>query len=60
MVHLKFIVEDDYMVMSRCEFHRQLVTDSNKVKGGGLYRYDKDKKCYILFGTSQEFGKSFN
>lgn len=55
----KFIIETDdelgdCLIIARCTFHKQLVTDEKKVKGGGWWRKEND--TFILFGCSTDFG----
>lgn len=52
----KFIVEGDNLIIAKCTFHKQLVTDPAKVKGGGLWDWDKEKKEFLLYGDSVDFG----
>ena len=56
MVYSKFIIEGDNLIMSKCTFHKQLVTNKDLVKGGGWFRFDDDKKAFILGGSSHDFG----
>jgi Janus/Ocnus family (Ocnus) len=55
----KFICEDDFLILSKCTYHKQLVTDSTKVKGGGWFKYDSIDKSFTFFGTSEDFGRAF-
>lgn len=55
----KFIIETDdelgdCLIIAKCTYHKQLVTDEKKVKGGGWWRKEND--TFILFGDSSEFG----
>ena len=56
MVHSKFIIEGENLIMAKCTFHKQLATDKEKVKGGGWFRFDDNKKAFILGGSSHDFG----
>jgi hypothetical protein len=56
MIHSKFIVEDGDIIIGRVDFHKKLVTDKSKVRGGGMYRMNHDKKEIVLSGMSYEFG----
>ena len=56
MVHSKFIIEGENLIMAKCTFHKQLATDKEKVKGGGWFRFDDKKKAFILGGSSHDFG----
>ncbi len=57
----KFIIEtdgqgEDYLVVAKCTYHKQLAFDPTKVKGGGWWALDKD--IFTLFGESHDFGKA--
>lgn len=59
----KYIIETDdelgnCLILSKCSFHHELVTDKNKVKGGGWFKYDSSKNMFIFFGDSHEFGQA--
>ena len=59
----KFIIETDAelgdcLVIAKCTYHNQLVTDKTKVKGGGWWRLDKNTNTFILYGDSYEYGKA--
>jgi hypothetical protein len=60
----KFIIETDdeegdCLIIARCTFHKQLVTDISKVKGGGFWSLDEnDKTTYTLYGSSHDFGRA--
>ena len=55
-VYPKFIIEENNLIIGKCTFHKQLANDITKVKGGGWFRYDKDKNTFILGGKSHDFG----
>lgn len=60
-VHPKFIIETDdikgdCLIISKCTYHKQLVTDSSKVKGGGWWSLDIENELFTLFGESVDFG----
>jgi hypothetical protein len=62
-VYPKFIIETDEqdgdcLIISKCTYHRQLVTINEKVKGGGWWTLDRDNKIFTLFGQSEEFGRA--
>jgi hypothetical protein len=42
--------------MAKCTYHKQLATNKDDVKGGGWFRFDADKKEFILGGSSHDFG----
>lgn len=52
----KFIVEGDNLIIAKCTFHKQLVTDESKVKGGGLWNWDKERREFKLYGESTDYG----
>ncbi len=52
----KFIVEDGCLIIRKVTFHKEMVIDKSKVKGGGWFRYDKETNTFILYGESVDFG----
>lgn len=59
----KFIIETDnvsgdFLLVSKCTFHKELATDLTKVKGGGWWTFDEKKSTFILHGESQDFGRA--
>jgi hypothetical protein len=54
----KFIVEGNNLIIAKCTYHKQLVTDKDQVKGGGLWMLDRDKKEFLLYGDSFDFGRA--
>jgi hypothetical protein len=52
----KFIVEGNELIIGKCTYHKQLATDITKVKGGGLWEWDRDNKVVTLYGSSDDFG----
>jgi hypothetical protein len=50
----KFIVEGDNLIIAKCTYHKQLVIETEKVKGGGWWSL-KDK-TFTLSGDSHDFG----
>ena len=59
----KFIIETraekgDCLIIAKCTYHKQLVTDVSKVKGGGWWTMDRERTTFTLHGDSQEFGKA--
>ncbi len=54
----KFIIEDGCIILSKCTFHSQLVTDKTKVNGGGWFRYIPTDHHFIFHGDSNDFGKA--
>tara|TARA_R110000796_G_scaffold118353_4_gene231979 strand:- start:3454 stop:3753 length:300 start_codon:yes stop_codon:yes gene_type:complete len=55
MVYFKFIIESENLIMAKCTYHKQLAKNKEQVKGGGWFRYDEDKKAFILGGSSYDF-----
>jgi hypothetical protein len=47
----KFIVEGNELIIGQCTYHKQLATDTAKVKGGGLWKWDREKKECMLHNT---------
>ena len=58
MVFSKFIVEGNNLIMAKCTYHKQLATDKTKVKGGGWFKFDADKRAFIFGGESHDFGRA--
>lgn len=56
MVFSKFIIQGENLIMAKCQFHKQLATDIDEVKGGGAFRYDKENNAFIFSGASHDFG----
>jgi hypothetical protein len=59
----KFIIETDEelgdcLIISKCTFHKELVTNKDKVKGGGWYRINLEAKTITLGGESHDFGEA--
>ena len=54
----KFIIEDDKLILMKVTFHKNIVVNKNKVKGGGWFTFDLNTKTYTLFGESHDFGKA--
>jgi hypothetical protein len=52
----KFIIEDGNLILSKCIYHKDLVTDETKVKGGGLFKYNAEKNMFTLYGASFDYG----
>jgi len=57
MLHSKYILEDGNLVLGKVEFHKVLVEIKENVRGGGLFRFDLDKKECLFFGESHDFGR---
>ena len=54
----KFIIEDDCLILAKVSYHKNLVTDKAKVKGGGWFRFVQETNTFIFHGDSQDFGKA--
>lgn len=61
MVFPKFIIETDdqegdCIILAKCTYHKELVTDNTKVKGGGWWNFNDDNTEIHLHGKSEDFG----
>ncbi len=59
----KFIIETDdelgdCLILSKRTYHKELITNKDKVKGGGWFRYEKETNTFIFGGESHDFGKA--
>ena len=54
----KFIIEDDKLILMKVIFHKEIVTDESKVKGGGWFKYLNDTNMFVFSGESHDFGKA--
>jgi hypothetical protein len=59
----KFIIETDdnegdCLIVAKCTYHKQLVTEISKVKGGGWWTLDRDNSIFTLYGDSHDFGRA--
>jgi hypothetical protein len=57
----KFIIETDdelgdCLILSKVTYHKQIATDIDKVKGGGLFSLEHDTNTIVLSGESYDFG----
>jgi hypothetical protein len=55
----KFIIETDdelgdCLIIGKCTYHKQMVFNKLKVKGGGWWT--KKDNTFILYGQSEDFG----
>lgn len=57
---LKFIIENGKIILGVVAKHSELMQTDNKenVIGGGFCLYDYERKTFIFFGSSSEFGKA--
>jgi len=59
----KFIIETndelgDCLIVAKCTYHKQLVSDITKTKGGGWWTLDFDNSLFTLYGDSKDLGKA--
>ncbi len=59
----KFIIETDEqegdcLIVAKCTYHKQLVTDLTKVKGGGWWTLDRENSIFTLQGDSYDLGRA--
>ena len=52
----KFIIEEENMILKIVKNHRDMATNSLKVKGGGSYIFDNETNSFTLYGESYDFG----
>ncbi len=57
----KFIIEEDEelgncLILSKVTFHRDIATNLDKVKGGGMFQYDNESNSFVFHGKSDQFG----
>ena len=52
----KFIIEDGNLILSKVTFHKQIVTDPEKVRGGGWFYFKNN--TFTFHGDSHDFGKA--
>lgn len=53
----KFVIEDGNIVMMKVLFHKEIVNDTTKVKGGGWFSYNRETNTFVFFGESEDFKK---
>jgi hypothetical protein len=54
----KFVVEGDNLIIAKCTYHHQLVIETEKVKGGGMWSLNRDANTFTLSGDSHDFGRA--
>lgn len=54
----KFIIEEDSLILSKVQYHKNLISDPEKVKGGGWFDYKNESKTFIFSGKSSDFGRA--
>jgi hypothetical protein len=52
----KFIVEGNNLVIGKCTYHKQMATELANVKCGGYWEWERDRKIFHFYGTSDDFG----
>lgn len=52
----KFIIEDGNLILSKCTFHKELVTEKEKVQGGGWFKLNYEEKTFTFYDDSHDFG----
>lgn len=57
-VYSKFIVEQDFITIGKCTFHKNLAMDEKDVKGGGMYKFNPERNTFLLYGESYDFGEA--
>jgi len=55
-LYSKFIVQGENLILGKCTYHKQLVTNPKEVKGGGWFNYNPEKSRFTFNGDSYEFG----
>lgn len=63
ILYNKFIIEQNteigcFMILAKCVFHKDLVTDLTNVKGGGMWDFDLENSIFTLYGSSHDFGEA--
>lgn len=58
MVFPKYIIEDGAIIISKVAYHREMVVDKTKVRGGGLFLLNREDKTLKLSGESYDFGRA--
>lgn len=54
----KYIIEDGNLIISKCVFHKDIVTDKEKVQGGGWFKLDYENRTFTFYDDSHDFGKA--
>lgn len=54
----KFIVEGNNLIIAKCTYHEDLVKDASKKIRGGFWKWDREKKEFMLFGESHDYGQA--
>jgi hypothetical protein len=51
-------IEGDCIIVAKCTYHKQLVTDITKVKGGGWWIMDLENSIITFHGDSHDLGRA--
>ncbi len=54
----KFIIEDGKLILMKVTYHHEIVTNKDKVKGGGWFKYLQQTDTFLFYGDSNDFGKA--
>ncbi len=52
----KFIIEDGKLILMKVVYHKDIVKDKTKVRGGGSFRYLPETNTFVFSGSSYDFG----
>lgn len=52
----KFIIEGDSLIIGKVTYHKQLITEPDKVRGGGWFRYLQHTDTFVFYGSSHDLG----
>ena len=52
----KFVIENDTVYLDKVFYHKEIVEDRTKVKGGGLFLIDNVNRIITFYGSSTDFG----
>lgn len=59
----KFIILDDVLIISKVTYHKHIlggivdpVTEKDRIKGGGWFRYSNKSNTFTFYGDSTDFG----
>lgn len=54
----KFIIEGDNLIIQKCTFHKELISNEKLVKGGGWFRFINETNVFVFYGGSHDYGKA--
>jgi len=52
----KFIIENGYIIIGKCELHIDMVKEPKNIAGGGWFHWNDEDKSFLLYGGSADFG----